>query len=127
MTTNAEFSARPDFDKDAPIRLDRAAKIAFPDGSMTAKGLRKERDKGRLLTEIIAGKEYTTLGAIDRMRELCRVQPRAPASPDRGRPSGSVTDRASVAHAAAVATLEALRRSLPSRPQKGSRRARKSK
>lgn len=40
-------------------------------------GLRKERDKGRLVTEMIAGKEYTTLADIERMRELCRFQPAA--------------------------------------------------
>ncbi|CDX55956.1 conserved hypothetical protein [Mesorhizobium plurifarium] len=63
-----------DYTENAPLRLDTAARIAFPDGSMGAAGLRKERDRGRLETEIIAGKEYTTLAAIGRMRELCRVQ-----------------------------------------------------
>lgn len=61
-----------------PLRLDLAARIAFPDGSMGSAGLRKERDKGRLSTEIIAGKEYVTLAEIERMRELCRVQRREP-------------------------------------------------
>lgn len=63
-----------------PLRLDVAARMAFPDGSMGAAGLRKERDRGRLVTEMIAGKEYTTLAEIERMRELCRVQPKAPVS-----------------------------------------------
>ncbi|WP_260854938.1 excisionase [Mesorhizobium amorphae] len=67
-----------DVSRDAPIRLDVAAKIAFPDGSMGAKGLRKERDKGNLVTEMIAGKEYVTLAEIERMRERCRVQRKAP-------------------------------------------------
>lgn len=62
-----------------PLRLDIAAKIAFPDGTMGASGLRKERDRGRLVTEMIAGKEYTTLAAIERMRELCRVPAKEPA------------------------------------------------
>jgi hypothetical protein len=57
-----------------PLRLAVAARLAFPDGTMGASGLRNERDKGRLDTEMIAGKEYTTLTAIERMRELCRVQ-----------------------------------------------------
>lgn len=65
---------KSDYDKDAPLRLETAAKIAFPDGTMGAKGLRKERDRGRLATEIIANKEYTTLEAIEEMRRLCRVQ-----------------------------------------------------
>ena len=58
----------------APLRLATAAKLAFPDGSMTASGLRKEAFRGKLITERIANKDYTTLEAINRMRELCRVQ-----------------------------------------------------
>jgi hypothetical protein len=57
-----------------PLRLAVAAKIAFPDGSMTASGLRREMLRGRLEVERIANKDYTTLEAIARMRELCRVQ-----------------------------------------------------
>src|ERR1700683_4783164 len=60
--------------RDAPIRLSTAAKLAFPDGTMTASGLRREASRGRLITERIAGKDFTTLGNIDRMSELCRVK-----------------------------------------------------
>lgn len=42
-----------------PLRLDVAATLAYPDGSMTASGLRRERDKGRLVIERTAGKDYT--------------------------------------------------------------------
>ena len=48
--------------------------IAFPDGSMTASGLRRESARGHLLIESIAGKDYTTMANIERMRELCRVE-----------------------------------------------------
>ncbi|WP_157014666.1 excisionase [Mesorhizobium xinjiangense] len=111
-----------DFDKDALIRIDRAVKIAFPDGTMTAKGLRRERDAGRLETHIIARKEYVTLAAIDRMIELCRVQPRVPASSGErkafgktgqsgARPGGgSETERISTARAAAMARLQELKK-----------------
>jgi len=58
---------------DTPLRLDAAAKIAFPDGSMKESGLRREAKRGRLVIERVAGKDYTTLGHIARMRELCRV------------------------------------------------------
>ena len=58
----------------APLRLSVAAKIAFPDSSMTASGLRREAARGRLIIERIAGKDYTTLEAIENMRKLCRVQ-----------------------------------------------------
>jgi hypothetical protein len=60
---------------DTPLRLDDAAKIAFPDGGMTAGGLRREAKRGRLVIERVAGKDYTTLNHIKRMRELCHAQP----------------------------------------------------
>jgi hypothetical protein len=63
-----------------PLRLGVAAALAFPDGSMTASGLRRERDRGRLVVERIAGRDYTTLGYIERMRELCRAADRDRAS-----------------------------------------------
>jgi hypothetical protein len=62
------------FDPDAPLRLSVAAKLAFPDGSMTASGLRREAARGRLRIERIANKDFVTLAEIKRMRELCRVQ-----------------------------------------------------
>ena len=61
------------FDPDAPLRLSVAAKLAFPDGSMTASGLRREAARGRLRIERIANKDFVTLAEIKRMRELCRV------------------------------------------------------
>src|SRR5580704_18409604 len=64
--------------RETPLRLSVAAALAFPDGSMTASGLRRERARGRLVVERIAGKDYTTLANIERMRELCRVAARAP-------------------------------------------------
>ena len=63
---------------DAPLRLEIAATMAFPDGSMTASGLRREGARGRFVIERIAGKDYTTLANIERMRELCRVEARVP-------------------------------------------------
>src|SRR5580692_7828565 len=65
---------------DTPLRLEIAAVIAFPDGSMTAAGLRREGARGRLVVERIAGKDYTTLANIERMRELCRVEVKVPGS-----------------------------------------------
>src|SRR5450759_5360223 len=61
---------------DTPLRLSVAAALAYPDGSMTASGLRREAARGRLVIERTAGKDYTTLANIDRMRELCRVEAR---------------------------------------------------
>jgi hypothetical protein len=61
-----------------PLRLSVAAALAFPDGSMTASGLRREGARGRLAIERVAGKDYTTLANIERMRELCRVETKVP-------------------------------------------------
>src|SRR3984957_14753589 len=63
---------------DTPLRLSVAAALAFPDGSMTAFGLRRESARGRLVIERIAGKDYTTLANIERMRERCRVEAKVP-------------------------------------------------
>ncbi|WFU39515.1 hypothetical protein QA640_34950 [Bradyrhizobium sp. CB82] len=58
---------------DTPLRLDVALREAFHAGGMTISGLRKEIARGRLEVELIAGKHFTTLVVIARMRELCRV------------------------------------------------------
>jgi hypothetical protein len=59
---------------DTPLRLEQAVKVAFPFGGMTVSGLRKERDRGNLCIEKIAGKEFTTLRNIEEMRVKCRAQ-----------------------------------------------------
>src|SRR5581483_8948345 len=61
-----------------PLRLDVAAKLAFPGGSMSASGLRREAARGRLVIERIAGKDYTTLANIAEMRSQCRVEVKVP-------------------------------------------------
>jgi hypothetical protein len=58
-----------------PLRSDTAASLAFPERTITGDTLRREGRKGRLVIEHI-GKYYTTLGAIKRMKELCRVVPK---------------------------------------------------
>ena len=63
---------QPEITPNTPLRLADAVKIAFPMGGMTVSGLRRERDRNRLVIEKIAGKEFTTLAHIERMRELCR-------------------------------------------------------
>ena len=68
---------RSEINPNDPIRLSTAASLAFPDGSMTSSGLRKEALRGRLVIERIAGKDFTTLAHIERMRELCRVSAKA--------------------------------------------------
>jgi hypothetical protein len=72
--------SKADIGPDTPLRLDVAARIAFPGGGMTASGLRREAARGRLTIELIAGKHFTTLAAIAAMREKCRAQPAHPDS-----------------------------------------------
>ena len=116
-----ELPERSAITDDTPLRLEVAARLAFPDGSMSASGLRKERERGRLVTMMIARKEYTTLSHIERMKELCLSHPRARAS---GRKSGAATKPAKAASrtgssetgasnaalASALRTAESLRR-----------------
>lgn len=91
---------RAEIADDTPLRLDVAAAVAFPGGGMTASGLRRERDAGRLTTELIAGKEFTTLVDIAQMRELCRRK--AKPKPDHGacRPGAEAADAARATAAA---------------------------
>jgi hypothetical protein len=74
MKCDVEFLQ--DVSLDAPLRLEIAARRAFPDGSMTASGLRKEAGRGRLAIERVAGKDYTTLSAIAEMRKKCLLEPK---------------------------------------------------
>lgn len=67
-------------DPDQPLRLQVAAEIAFPDGGVSASSLRREAERGNLEIERIAGKDFTTLAAIERMRKKCRVQQKASGS-----------------------------------------------
>jgi hypothetical protein len=74
MTDRAQSEITPN----TPLRLADAVKMAFPMGGMTVAGLRRERDRNRLIIEKIAGKEFTTLAHIERMRELCREEAKGP-------------------------------------------------
>jgi hypothetical protein len=65
---------------ETPLRLDVAAALAYPDGSMTASGLRREHKRGRLIIERTAGEglhdpsRYPTHeGAMPRRRHAPRL------------------------------------------------------
>src|SRR6476660_1529640 len=62
---------------DTPLRLVDIVRLGFPAGGMTVSGLRREINRGRLNVELIAGKQFTTLANIERMREKCRVVAKA--------------------------------------------------
>src|SRR5262245_27645472 len=77
-----------------PLRLKRAAQIAFPDGGMTASGLRREAKRGRLVIERIANKDFVTLRAIEEMRAKCRDELRVRDS-GCNQPEGTKPERSS--------------------------------
>ncbi|MCA3186977.1 MAG: hypothetical protein INH13_25830 [Cupriavidus sp.] len=65
---------------DTPIRLTDAAKRFFPEGGMTVAGLRRERDRGNLVTYMVAGKEYVTeRNVMEMLKCVGGFQPRKPA------------------------------------------------
>jgi hypothetical protein len=61
-------------DKNTPLRLEEAVKIAFPNGGMKVAGLRRAIHNGTLSHEKMAGKYFVTLADIEEMRRLCRVE-----------------------------------------------------
>jgi hypothetical protein len=67
-------------DENAPVRLEDIIPIAFPAGGITLAGLRKEVARGNLAVEKIAGKLFTTLADVKRMRAKCRVKEKDPDS-----------------------------------------------
>jgi len=112
---------------DTPLRLFVAAALAYPDGSMTASGLRKEAQKGHLILERTAGKYYTTLAAISRMRQLCRQNPKFRGS-DCAKPFETNADLSStppVGHSAtaAIERAQAAWLALGTEPKERSKRS----
>ena len=68
MTRMPEYGSVGD---DTLLRLGVAAALEFPDGSMSASGLRREASHGHLKIWRIAGKDYTTRTALKEMRDKC--------------------------------------------------------
>src|SRR4051812_43582744 len=100
-----------------PLRLAVAAKLGFPDGSMSEAALRRCARSGKLTVERVAGRDYTRLCDIEEMRSQCRVSAKAQGSdfkkPKTGRPSGSsATDSGPSAQAALKANVKRLKESL---------------
>lgn len=105
---------------DDPVRLTDAPAVFFPFGGMTLSALRTERDKGNLVVERIAGKEFVTRRAINEMRARCR-DPRSRHASNDAR-IASETDRHELSGSSAtgseLSAQDALRIRL-ARPAKG--------
>lgn len=114
--------SRDELNPDDPITLKDACAIFFHD-AITPKSLRTERDKGNLVTEKIAGREFVTPAAIAAMRERCQTGPKKAASPE---PAPTSRDdvvglgaygRPFTRRDAERAKLQLLKESLPTRRQ----------
>ena len=74
--SHASFT-HADISRDTQLCLDEAARLAFPDGTVSARTLRAESARGKLVIFRIGKKFYTTLAEIDRMVEKCPALPKA--------------------------------------------------
>jgi hypothetical protein len=115
----------------SPLRLSVACKLAFPDGSMSEKGLRELGHAGKLTVERIRGKDYTTLADIEEMRSLCRVQAKAQGSAKKKeradrRCGSSETERATSAQAALLAKVRKASEAAPPPKKSSANTSRKS-
>jgi hypothetical protein len=63
---------------DEPLRLKDAVQIVYR-GALGVSALKAEAAKGHLRIEKTANKDFVTIRAINRMREMCRVQNNRPA------------------------------------------------
>jgi hypothetical protein len=108
---------------DTLLRLQIAAKLEFPDGSITASGLRGEALKGRLKTWKIAGKQFTSRAALRELREQCLVKFCPPdlsyalIGDGAARPTGSARTRELSGAQATKASAQKLRKHSRSTPR----------
>ena len=106
---------------DTMLRLEAAAALAFPDGSMSAGSPAASGHAGHLTIYRIAGKDFTTLNDIEEMKTACRVPAKRPdCGSDQPAKTGPKSTSSSMAArkqalAAAKATLREpnVLRSLP--------------
>lgn len=113
----ASFPSLPGIGLHTPLSLPKAARIAFPDGSISASVLRSMADRGLLAIEKLGRTRLTTLADINDMRALCRH----PANPlgsssvaaqvVRPSTSSSTTDLKSARAAALIASERRRKRS----------------
>ncbi|MBK6026722.1 hypothetical protein QOZ96_003440 [Brevundimonas nasdae] len=59
-------------------KVSGTAQLSASYGSVSVRTLLLEASRGRLVIERIGNKDFTTLTAIEAMRELCRVPPQPP-------------------------------------------------
>ncbi|MDV2987652.1 UNVERIFIED_CONTAM: hypothetical protein Q9R58_25425 [Methylobacteriaceae bacterium AG10] len=67
MRRGVRIPDRSEITADTPLSLDVAARIAFPDGSMSGRALRNAATRGDLGHAKLGGRVYTTLADIESM------------------------------------------------------------
>lgn len=104
---------RSEITADTPLSLDVAARIAFPDGSMSGLALRNVAKRGDLGHAKIGGRVYTTLADIERMVAARWVKAEPRRSGWRGAPAETAEDEeAGAALAGALRVAEEVRQRL---------------
>ena len=99
VATMSTVTSVPNTDPHALLRLEAAARIAFPDGSVKASALRREALAGRLVIYRIANKDFTTI--------TDRVQAKGRMSTTTGRADCSTSETANSNEALASMKLTA--------------------
>jgi len=95
---------RSEITDDTPLRLDTAARLAFPDGVVSGNALRNAASRGDLEHERLAGRVITTLRWVREWRERNRHSARPRVQPDISE------ERRSAALASAMQAVKELRR-----------------
>ena len=118
----------PNTDPNTMLRLETAARTAFPDGSIKASGLRREAAAGHLAIYRIAGKDFTTLADIEGMKKQCRVQAKGRTSTTTNSAAcyTSETDNSNAAIASMKLTARALKERLQNTSSKSMTRKKRS-
>lgn len=100
---------------DTPLSLDVAARMAFPDGSISGLALRNAARRGDLGHAPLGGRIYTTLADIERMVAARWVPPkfRPTPSPQLRPEGGAAADETGAAMAGALRLIDEMRQQMP--------------
>ncbi|AWV19794.1 MULTISPECIES: hypothetical protein [Methylobacteriaceae] len=110
MRRGVRVPDRAEITADTPLSLDVAARIAFPDGSMSGLALRNAATRGDLGHAKLGGRVYTTLADIERMVADCWVRAEPRRSGRRGAPAETAkAEEAGAALAGALRACEEVR------------------
>jgi hypothetical protein len=114
-----------------PLRLEVAARLAWPDGSMSVSALRRLVVAEKVTYEFVAGKYFVTLAAIEEYRASCRVAAKPHTLPLKNtktaalQPGSSETDSLLVAQDAMRLMLSELKKPSPGTSRKSTTQKRR--